>query len=159
ITDDLLSAWLTQARCILSRRFRGIDMCIVDQAIEDAILLCVSPSGRYDASRATRITYICHVASRDILDTLRKDSRRRRIENAAAIERSMVVGHPIDLDTSTIRQERLRLLLRAAAVGTERRFAKALVSGAGKTELEEILRTSPEATTKPSVTIRLLTER
>jgi hypothetical protein len=128
---ELLTAiLLNSGRRILRPRFSNVDVAIINDAVEDAILRYLVAPYRYDVTRARLDTFILGDARHRVLHCLRAE--RRRLQHQQLL---IPTAHPWGLAEASdnASDERAAAMLNAVAVGQERAFLVAKLRGERRT--------------------------
>lgn len=153
--NELATRLLQRLRMGLRRRMPLIDPSIIEDAMEDAVLALLERPSLYVAAKSDLESYIRLASMRNVLDSVRKATRRRAIESQAAAAMPLATS-PATLDKEP---DRVNLLLHLAVTPVEREFARALLIGSHPQDLARILGLGDVSQTVQRREVKRTTER
>jgi DNA-directed RNA polymerase specialized sigma24 family protein len=149
-----LIAVLTRA---LRSKMSRVDPTIIAEAVEDTVLEYIAKPASYDPHKASLVTFLVLAATRNALDALRAQKRRRVLEERSLVEFAILhdgsrpdgesVGRTLDLFAAT-------------KTDAERRFLAARLEGEHRTEvLAELLGATSLSQKEQRSAVKRCTER
>jgi hypothetical protein len=120
--ESITTILLAPLRLRLERRLPYVDSAIISDSVEDALLAYRAQPAMYDASRSGLDTFLVLVASRDVLDKLRRLKVRQRREKAVR-EQSAILTPTYFEDAEGPAPSRIEALKRAMRDWTDREKA------------------------------------
>lgn len=129
--EQLAIVLLDTGRRSLRRKAVGVDVCIVDDAVEDAIVHYLAEPRRYKETLARLDTFISVDARHRMLNAIRSEARRRR--HHVQLDPSTEPPAPPVGDVEALPQFAARDLIERSASGPERAFLDARAHGERRT--------------------------
>jgi len=162
-SSELVNHLLEPVSLRLADRWPGIDRAIINDAVEDALMSYLRHASYYNPAKARLDTFIAFVATRDLLNAIRKGARRRRADeslatNLAHMSTLHVEGHgpaPSAFDpVAALRQ------LTTNWSPKEQMFMCARLEGEHRTsKLAAILGLEEASATKQRIAVKQMTDR